>query len=174
MNGRIVGLFLAAVALVGGVGMYWLQIHAFYEEVPASGPDDVRVTLADGRVVPLPHTGFRAIDSDSSPIRFRACFALAEGAQDRLARARPAPDPVPLVAPGWFACFDAEAIGAALAAGRAQAAMGEANIRYGIDRIVAVFADGRGVAWNQINRCGAAFFDGDPLPPGCPPAPTES
>jgi hypothetical protein len=34
-----------------------------------------------------------------------------------------------------------------------------------------VFEAGRGVAWNRINDCGAAFFDGDPVPPVCPPPP---
>ena len=40
-----------------------------------------------------------------------------------------------------------------------------------IDRIVAVFPDGRGYAWHQINACGEVVFDGDPAPEGCPPVP---
>jgi hypothetical protein len=171
MSGRIVALFLIAVAVIGGGAMYWLQIHAFYERLAPTGPDDVRVVLEDGTAAPLPHADFRGIDSDSSPIRYRACFTLAPGAREVLARARIAEAPEPLVAPGWFDCFDATAVAAALDEGRASAYAGAAGLPYGIDRIVAVFDDGRGVAWNQINRCGAAFFDGDPLPPGCPPPP---
>jgi hypothetical protein len=78
---------------------------------------------------------------------------------------------VPLVAPGWFDCFDAAAIGADLAAGRAAAVLGEANVTYGIDRVLALYPDGRGYAWHQINACGEVVFDGDPPPPGCPPVP---
>ena len=77
----------------------------------------------------------------------------------------------PKVAPKWFDCFDADEIGAALRNGSALAFMGTENIEYGIDRIVAVMTDGRGFAWHQINRCGEIAFDGDPLPPSCPPKP---
>ena len=59
---------------------------------------------------------------------------------------------VPLVAPGWFDCFDAETIGEALETGEAIAFMGEKNIEDGIDRIVAVFPDGRAYAWHQLNE----------------------
>jgi hypothetical protein len=44
---------------------------------------------------------------------------------------------VPLEAPGWFDCFDADASGEGLEAARCLAFMGTENIRYGIDRIVA-------------------------------------
>ena len=58
---------------------------------------------------------------------------------------------VPNVAPGWFDCFDAEAIGAALEKGEAIAFLSEANIHPGVDRVVAVFPDGRAFAWHQLN-----------------------
>ena len=75
----------------------------------------------------------------------------------------------PLVAPGWFECFDAERIAQDLGAGRARAILAEFNEPYGFDRIVASYPDGRAYQWRQINRCGKAAFDGDPLPEGCPP-----
>ncbi|MFP4404161.1 DUF6446 family protein [Rhodosalinus sp.] len=174
MSGRLVALVLIAAAVIGGGALYWLQIYAFYEPLAPTGPEDVQVALAEGGAAPLPHADFRGIDSDSSPIRYRACFTLAEGAQAVLDSAAPARDPEPLVAPGWFDCFDATAVAAALDEGTATAYAGAAALPYGIDRVVAVFEDGRGVAWNQINACGAAFFDGDPLPPHCPPPPAES
>ena len=55
--------------------------------------------------------------------------------------------------------------------GSAVALLGVENIDYGIDRIVAVFPDGRARSWNQINRCGEVVFDGAPAPEGCPPVP---
>jgi hypothetical protein len=174
MSGRLVALFLIAVAAIGGAALYWFQIHAFYDRLAPTGAGEVQVTLAGGGAAPLPHADFRGIDSDSSPIRYRACFTLAEGAEAVLARAAPARDPVPLVAPGWFDCFDATAVAEALDDGRANAYAGAAALPYGIDRVVAVFGDGRGVAWNQINACGAAFFDGDPLPPHCPLPPADN
>jgi hypothetical protein len=61
-------------------------------------------------------------------------------------------EPVPLVAPGWFDCFDAEAIGTALERSEGTALMGTPEIRDGVDRIVALFPDGRGYVWHQLNE----------------------
>jgi hypothetical protein len=60
-------------------------------------------------------------------------------------------DPTPLNAPGWFDCFDAPAIGAALEAGEATAVLGEREARAGVDRVFAVFPDGRVYGWHQLN-----------------------
>ena len=170
MNGRIIAIFLVTAGLIAGAAMYWLQVYAFYEEVRLSsdGGDVVmRTTKADGTVEDIQVSDFRAIDADSSPIRFRACF-LTTANQNGLALYAKAE---PLVAPGWFDCFDAAAIGADLAAGRAVAVLGEENITYGIDRVLALYPDGRAFAWHQINACGEVVFDGDPPPEGCPPVP---
>ncbi len=164
--GRIAVAGILVVTLVAAGALYWLQVHAFYERLPAR--TGFPLTPA-GAVAPVTVavSGFEGIDSDSSPIRYRACFRLEGAAQPFT----PYGDPTPLNAPGWFSCFDAAAIGAALEAGTAQAVLSEANIRFGIDRVVALFPDGRGYAWTQINRCGQAHFDGRPLPAGCPPPP---
>ena len=170
MSGKAIGIFLVVLGVIAGAAMYWLQVYAFYDEVRlASDGGDVviRATRADGTVLDIDVSDFQGIDADSSPIRFRACFmTTAEPAGLALY-----PDPTPLVAPGWFDCFDAAAIGADLEAGRATAILGEANLSYGIDRVLVLYPDGRGFAWNQINACGEVVFDGDPPPPGCPPVP---
>jgi hypothetical protein len=57
----------------------------------------------------------------------------------------------PLVAPRGFDCFDAEAIGRALETGEALAFLSEPDIHLGVDRVVAVFGDGRAFAWQQLN-----------------------
>jgi hypothetical protein len=62
----------------------------------------------------------------------------------------------PLVAPSGFDCFDAAAIGRALETGEALAFLSEPDIHPGVDRVVAVFSDGRAYAWHQLN---AAFKD---------------
>jgi hypothetical protein len=170
MNEKVIGIFLVVLGLIAGAAMYWLQVYAFYEEVRlASDGGDVvmRVTRADGTVTDMAVSGFSGIDADSSPIRFRACF-LTTVEPSGLALY---PDPTPLVAPGWFDCFDAAALGADLEAGVATAVLGEANVTYGVDRVIAIYADGRAFAWHQINACGEVVFDGDPAPEGCPPVP---
>lgn len=167
------GRFLAGVtvlsAIVAGVAMWWLQTRAFYVSV-----DEAAMTVVPaggGAARPVPVEDFRGIDSDSSPIRYRACFQMDTVILDDAA---PAPDAVPLTAPGWFDCFDAAEIGAALEAGEATAILSRENEPYGIDRIIALYPDGRGYAWTQINRCGEVVFDGRPTPDGCPTAPEDT
>jgi hypothetical protein len=170
MNGKVIAIFLVLAGLIAGGAMYWLQVYAYYDEVRLAsegGEVTLRVTREDGGIETIDATGFRGIDSESSPIRFRACFETSVTAEG-LATYR---DATPLVAPRWFDCFDAAAIGADLAAARAVAVLGEENVTYGIDRVIALYPDGRGFAWHQINACGEVVFDGEPAPPDCPPVP---
>ena len=46
-------------------------------------------------------------------------------------------------------CFDAAAVTAAVESGAAVAFLGERDIWPGVDRLVAIYEDGRAVAWNQ-------------------------
>ena len=172
---RALVLALLLTALAAGAGMYWLQVYAFYDELSPEQAGPVTLVAKGGEGgEPIPVSDLRAIDSDSSPIRYRACFAVAEPLDALAERFEPYEDPRPLNAPGWFDCFDAEEIGTALEAGEARAFLSVPHIRYGIDRVVAVLPDGRGVAWHQINACGEVVFDGDPAPEGCPPVPEGS
>ncbi len=159
-------------ALVAGVSLYYLQVYAYYVEVTADDAGGVTLVRADtGEAEAIEFTDFTAIDSDSSPIRFRACFRTAL-TPDAAAETYVAdPDAVPLNAPGWFDCFDARAIGGALESGDARAFLVASNVHYGIDRVAALFADGRGYMWHQINHCGEVVFDGEPAPEDCPPVP---
>ncbi len=163
--GRILVILLLGSTLLAGVGVWYLQVHALYDRLPAQ--DSVLLTPLDAASAqPFVVRDFRGIDSDSSPIRYRACFDIdADPSQLTLYASA-----TPLIAPRWFDCFDAGALTAALAEGRAQAVTGVSNIRYGIDRVV-VLMDGRGYSWQQINPCGTAYFDGDPVPDGCPSPP---
>ncbi|MFB9150351.1 DUF6446 family protein [Roseovarius ramblicola] len=167
--GKVLSIGILVAALIAGVAMYYLQVYHFYEEVrPVSegGHVEMRITLDGGDVVALPVRDFDGIDADSSPIRFRACFET-----DLPQDAAPYAAAEPLNAPGWFDCFDAGAIGAALGDGTARAYLSEAHITYGIDRVIAVYPDGRAFAWHQINRCGEVVFDGQPAPDDCPEPP---
>jgi Family of unknown function (DUF6446) len=169
---RFAILGIVVTAFVAGVLMYWLQIHAFYTQPTAEQSGGVQmVSLTSGMPEDVPFADFRAVDADSSPIRFRACFTLEQSQAMLTETYRMTPGATPLVAPGWFDCFDAETIGNALAAGQALAFMGHENISYGVDRVIAVFPDGQAFAWHQINACGETVFNGEPAPEGCPPVP---
>ncbi|MBM9594673.1 histidine kinase [Rhodobacteraceae bacterium MCCB 386] len=150
--------------------MWWLQTRAYYFDLDAERAALTVVPRGAEAARPVPVTDFEGIDSESSPIRFRACFRLDPVVVND---AEPIADPTPLTAPGWFDCYDAEAIGAALEAGEATAILSRRNDPYGIDRVIAVLPDGRAFAWRQINECGDAVFDGQPAPEGCPPAPED-
>lgn len=162
--GRIAVLGLVIPMIATGVGIWYTQVYAYYEELPTR--PTYAVAGVDGPVT-LSISGFRGIDSDSSPVRYRACFTVSGDAPGLADYA----DPTPLIAPGWFDCFDAEGIGADLEAGAARAVLVAANAPYGIDRVMALYPDGRAFVWPQINACGTAYFDEDPLPADCPPAP---
>ncbi|NBD28698.1 MAG: histidine kinase [Alphaproteobacteria bacterium] len=166
----IVGIVLTA--LVAGVSLYYLQVYAYYDEVSAQEAGEVQLTsVVSGRPEIIPYENFEAIDSNSSPIRFRACFDTPLS-QALLSETYVISDEaVPLTGPGWFDCYDAQAIGDALENGEAIGFMGVENIEYGINRMVAVLPDGRGFVWHQINRCGEVVFDGDPAPDDCPEPP---
>lgn len=170
--GKFLAGFLVLSGLVAGIAMYYLQVYAYYDEVSADGQSDVQLTsLVSGAPEPILYDGFRAIDSDSSPIRYRACFATTQSLAQLTETFVIYDTAEPLNAPGWFDCFDATALGRDLEAGTALAFLGTENVKYGIDRVVAVYPDGRGFVWHQINRCGAVVFDGKAAPADCPTPP---
>jgi len=152
MNGKIVGGIIVVSALAVGILVYWTQIYAYYTEVAADGAQITLVNVATGAPEPILISDFKGIDGESSPIRYRACFTtpLSEAT---LSETYVIYDhPTPLTTPGWFDCFDAARIGHALETGEALAFLSERNIHDGVDRVVAVFPDGRAYAWQQLNE----------------------
>ncbi len=165
----IIVLMLLTGAIAGGL-MYYQQVYAYYEEVELSPDAVVMTSVTSGQPEPLLVEDFDAIDAISSPLRYRACFTTPISLATLTETYQIIENAEPRVAPGWFDCFDAEQIGADIRTD-AVVFMGVANIQYGIDRVVAVYPDGRGYAWHQINVCGEVVFDGDPAPAGCPTPP---
>ena len=172
MIARLAILGIVVTALVAGALMYYLQVYAYYTEVAAEQVGGVQlVGLSSGVAEPILFENYKGIDSDSSPIRYRACFDVPQSLAMLTETYVMYPQAEPLVAPGWFDCFDATALGAALESGQALAFLSVPNVHYGIDRVVAVMPNGRGYSWHQINACGAVVFNGEPAPEGCPPVP---
>ncbi len=153
MNGKIVAGFIVVTALLAGIGLYYVQEYAYYTPVePASAAAEIRLTALSGAVEPVPTDAFEGIDSDSSPLRFRACFHLPMSLALMSETYADYPGAEPLIAPRQFPCFDAERIGADLQSGAALAFLSEKNIHPGVDRVVAVYADGRAFAWHELNE----------------------
>ncbi len=167
----IVAMLLMAATL-GGV-LYYQQVYAYYEEVQATD-DAVRLTTVSlGDIEPIIVQSFEGIDAVSSPLRYRACFETTLSLAMLTETFVIVDNAEPRVAPNWFDCFNAAQIGADLQT-EAVAFMGIENVEYGIDRIVAIYPDGRGYAWHQINECGEVVFDGNRPPEDCPPIPESN
>ena len=181
--GKFLTLIIIGAALIAGAAIYYLQVYAYYEPVQLSsgsapameGQTEIRLTgIVSGQPERIIVEDFQGIDAKSSPLRFRACFRTGQSLAMMTETYQPYENPTPLIGPKWFGCYDAKQIGADLESGKALAFLGEANITYGIDRVVAVYDDGRAYVWHQMNRCGEKVFNGEPAPEGCPPPPEES
>ena len=173
MNGKYLAGGIVVLGVIFGAAIYYLQIYGFYRTVPATGALDVQMLVQEtGVSEPVEHSDFQAIDADSSPIRYRSCFTTPLGLDAARARYVAAPKALPRNAPGWFDCFDAAAIGAALEAGTADTFISLKNIAYGVDRVVAITADGHGFSWHELNECGSKDYDGTVVGETCPPPPS--
>lgn len=146
MNGRIPGLLILAAAVAAGAGVWYAQEYGFYDQVDPASVE--LVVMRNGASTPLEVDAVQAIDASSSPIRWRACFQLLAPLPDG---AEPFAKPTPLVGPGWFSCFDAGQIQADLTSGAATAYLSQPEIRPDVDRVIAVYPDGRGFGWHQFN-----------------------
>lgn len=141
MSGKtlVIGLLVLLVAFGGG--LFYAQNYAFYQMVEGR----TSITVGDREIAV---GGYRGIDATSSGLKRRGCFEVDPAAFEGL---EPAADPVPLTAPFWFDCFDAQTLASDLAAGRTVAFMAAVEEVNGIDRLVTVYPDGRGYEWRQLN-----------------------
>ncbi len=154
MNGKAVGLILVVSALLTGAAVYYLQVYGYYAPIPASAPAaEIRLTsVVTGQPEKIIAIDFQGIDASSSPLRYRGCFTTPLTLAMATESFSVYDGATPLIAPGWFDCFDAARIGADLDAGLAVAFLSQADIVPGIDRVVAIYPDGRGFAWHQLNE----------------------
>ena len=141
MSGKYVVVGLVGFTFVFAMAFWWFQEHAFYEETVA---DTAEVMIDD---VAYPVTNWRGITSTSSPLKMRACFVLRTTID-----VPPSTAPTPLVAPGWFKCFNAQYITESLASEYGKAYVAERNDPPGFDRIVATFPGGNTYMWRQLSE----------------------
>lgn len=153
-TGKILAGFIVISALIGGVAMYYLQVYAYFDKVEVGSPAaEMRLTLVGTEIAePILVEDFEGIDANSSPLRFRACFQTPMSLAMLTETYQTVEAAVPLNGPGWFDCYNAQDVGAALEDGTAVAFLSEHNIKDGVDRIIAVYPDGRAFAWHQLNE----------------------
>ncbi|MDO5657451.1 MAG: DUF6446 family protein [Paracoccus sp. (in: a-proteobacteria)] len=145
--GKIAIVMLLGTAALAGVSMYYLQVYGYYDEIDEiSGAQSLVLTAPDGQQIPLEARDFRGIDKTSSPLGWRACFTV-----DQPPEAQIYENPTPLVGPNWFRCYSARGIAGDLDSGAVQAVLSQRNIRTGVDRVIAIYPDGRAFGWHQLN-----------------------
>lgn len=155
MTGKIAGVAILVTALIAGAALYYLQVYAYYDEVTVSadgGPVVQLTNVATNAPEPMLVEDFNGIDADSSPLRFRGCFSTPMSVPMLTETFVTYDEAEPTTAPNWFDCFNAKQIGADLEAGRAFAFLSEKEIGDGVDRVVAVYDDGRAYVWHQLNE----------------------
>jgi hypothetical protein len=152
VNGKLVAGFIVIVALAAGAAIYWLQEYAFYTPAKFQPGAEIDLTLLEtGVPEPILAEDVQGIDATSSPLRFRACFHTPMSQAMLTETYKVYEGATPLNGPTWFDCFDAGAISKALETGEAIAFLSQANIAPQIDRVIAVFPDGRAYAWHQVS-----------------------
>lgn len=145
-SGRIIVLAIFGVTILFGISLWYANTRAYYEPLETVV---IEVQRPDGTMIALDITDAEGIDASTSPLRYRTCFTLQDASV--LTEVAPYVDPTPLTTPGWFDCFDAATIGAALEAGEATAYLSLRNVTRGVDRVVAIFPNGQGYGWTQLN-----------------------
>jgi hypothetical protein len=136
INGKWVVTCLVGFVLVFGMGFWWFQEHAFYDETYSD------VVTIEGWEYPV--TQWKGITSDSSPLKMRACFVIKVPFE-----AEETNGATPLVAPGWFRCFDAKFLTEQLDREYAKAYIAQRDDPKGFDRIIAILPGGRSYMWRQ-------------------------
>ena len=141
MNGkRFILLFLCSVVIFTAALLYF-QNYAYYDSI------DIRQNILLGKKR-YEISYYQGIDSESSGLKLRECFVVDILDGINLPKYE---KPTPLTAPFWFKCFNAERITKDLEDGKASAFLFKKDEFDGIDNVIAVYPDGRGYRWRQLN-----------------------
>ncbi|MDE2790366.1 MAG: DUF6446 family protein [Paracoccaceae bacterium] len=172
LNGKILVVVLVVSSALAGMALIYTQNYAYYRSVRVDEPNRGHGTESDSEVAetlspsltvirltrldnglpePVPVTGFSGIDASTSPLKFRGCFEVDQSIEALKRRYVLVEGATPLRPPSWFDCFDAKRLTESLADGGALAFLGERDIAPGVDRLVAVYPDGRAFSWHQFS-----------------------
>ncbi len=141
MSGKIMAGGLVLFSIIFGVLLWYAQYYAYYNEV--SGLEAVSVESREVAV-----QDYVGLDGESSGLKLRGCFTVDVAAFDGVTLAE---NPIPTTPPSWFECFDVVQLTADVESGVATTYMAAKNGRDGLDRIIAVYPDGRAFMWRQLN-----------------------
>lgn len=152
MKGSILMGGLLGFAAIFGAALWYFQNYAFYE---VSAPDDFSMPLTlvgSGVAEPILASDFTVLTAGTSPLKFRACFTVGNSIPMMTETYVVYDRATPLQPPAWFDCFDHAKLTEDIESGNAVAFLSIENVSDGVDRVVAVYGDGRGYAWHQLNN----------------------
>ncbi len=141
MTGKIVAFGLFGFPLIFGAVLYYFQYYAYYYDVT-----DITSITVQERVIDVEN--YEGIAATSSNLKMRGCFTVDPADFEGLETTDTA---TPLTPPMWFDCYDAERITLDLQDGAAVAYLAKAEDRDGMNLMIAVYPDGRGYRWRQLN-----------------------
>ncbi len=152
MKGKILmGGMLGFTAIFAGA-LWYFQNYAYYD-VDETDDFIIQLTLVGGAgMQDIPASNFKILSSETSPLKFRACFTVENSIPMLTETFIVYEDATPLLPPSWFTCFDTVAITEDLDTGEAVAFLSAKDVSQGVDRIVAVYGDGRAYSWHQLNE----------------------
>jgi len=142
---------LLVFAAVFGAALWYAQIYAYYS---VSEPSDFEMSLTlvgGGEPLPILAHDFKILTAETSPLKFRACFKVDNSIPMMTETYEVYDHATPLVPPPWFKCFDAGRLTDDLESGAAVAFLSIKDVAKGVDRVVAVYGDGRAYAWHQLS-----------------------
>ena len=143
MSGRSFIFVFMGFLLIFTLFLFYFQNFAFYERLEAKN----RLLIEEKMVEVINYNG---IDASSSGLKLRECFTVTDESLDikELTIYR---KPTPLNAPFWFKCFNAETITKDLNINKAVAFLSKKEEFDGIDKVIALYPDGTGFQWRQLN-----------------------
>ena len=143
MNGRPVIFVFIAFLFIFTLVLFYFQNFAFYERLEVKNR-----LLVERKMVEI--TNYNGIDASSSGLKLRECFTVSDEDFD-IKGLTIYQKPTPLKAPFWFECFNAESITKDLNTNKAVAFLSKKEEFDGIDKVIALYPDGTGFQWRQLN-----------------------
>ena len=123
--------------------LFYFQNFAYYERLEVKNR-----LLIEKQMIEV--TNYYGIDASSSGLKLRECFTVSDEFFD-VKNLTIYQKPTPLNAPFWFTCFNAESITKDLNANKAVAFLSKKEEFDGIDKVIALYPDGTGFQWRQLN-----------------------
>ncbi|OUX41187.1 hypothetical protein CBE37_05360 [bacterium TMED277] len=143
MNGRSFIFVFIGFLMIFTLFLFYFQNFAFYERLTVKS----RLAIEKKMVEVINYNG---IDASSSGLKLRECFTVTEESFE-IKDLTIYQNPTPLNAPFWFECFNAESITLDLNANKAVAFLSKKEEFDGIDKVIALYPDGTGFQWRQLN-----------------------